>query len=64
MWVYTSIPHTPSWNVLNYEYLAQGQLYLNLHYLYRNMLNKGGRTPTASRQASRHGTKEAVLLHS
>jgi hypothetical protein len=24
----------------------------------------GGRTPTASRQASRHETKDAVLLHS
>jgi hypothetical protein len=25
---------------------------------------KGGRTPTTSRQASRHETKDAVLLHS
>jgi hypothetical protein len=27
-------------------------------------LPKGGRTPTGSRQASRHETKDAVLLHS
>jgi hypothetical protein len=26
--------------------------------------SKGGRTPTASKQATRHETKDAVLLHS
>jgi hypothetical protein len=31
---------------------------------FNNALSMGGRTPTASRQASRHETKDAVLLHS